>query len=110
VSVYKSAVERNFNADLLLVLSAGTASAFGIDAAGTPYLHEICAYFALFVISVPILLFNANHATETNYFMEDGVGVPVHVQLEKHHIVGREVVRIEGNPSTEDQTKKTSPA
>ncbi|CAL5871358.1 uncharacterized protein PFLUO_LOCUS5608 [Penicillium psychrofluorescens] len=89
-------------------LSAGTATAFGIDAADTPYLNEICAYFALFVISVPILLFNANHATESNYFMEDGVGVPVHVQLEQRHIVGREVVRIDCNPNTEHPTEKTA--
>ena len=65
------------------VLSAGTASAFGIDSTKTPYERENGAYFALATISWPILFFIAwKCTTDSNYFREEGVGIPIHVQLE----------------------------
>ena len=65
------------------VLSAGTASAFGIDSTKTPYERENGAYFALATISWPIMFFIAWKCTvDSNYFREEGVGIPVHVQLE----------------------------
>ena len=65
------------------VLSAGTASAFGIDSTKTRYERENGAYFALATISWPILFFIAwKCTTDSNYFREEGVGIPVHVQLE----------------------------
>ena len=70
------------------VLSAGTASAFGIDSKKTPYERENGAYFALATISWPILFFIAwKCTTDSNYFREEGVGIPVHVQLEHEKMV-----------------------
>jgi hypothetical protein len=78
------------------VLSAGTASAFGIDSTKTPYERENGAYFALATISWPILFFIAwKCTTDSNYYREEGVGIPVHVQLEhdkKARVIEGEVV------------------
>ncbi|PMD47138.1 hypothetical protein L207DRAFT_478082 [Hyaloscypha variabilis F] len=78
------------------VLSAGTASAFGIDSTKTPYERENGAYFALATISWPILFFIAwKCTTDSNYFCEEGVGIPIHVQLEHEklaRVIEEEVV------------------
>jgi hypothetical protein len=71
-------------ANNLLVFSAGTAVAFGIDASFVPYQTENAAYFAVTTLAWPIMLFIAvKCTTDTNYFKESGVGVPVHIQVEQ---------------------------
>lgn len=83
------------------VLSAGTTSAFGIDSTKTPYEQENGAYFALATISWPILVFIAwRCTTDSNYFREEGVGIPVHVQLEhdkKAQVIDGQVVGEKGD-------------
>jgi hypothetical protein len=66
------------------VLSAGTAVAFGIDASLVPYRTENAVYFAITTLAWPILLFIAvKYTTDTNYFKESGIVVPVHIQLKQ---------------------------
>jgi hypothetical protein len=83
------------------VLSAGTASAFGIDSTKAPYDRENWACFALAMISWSIIFFVAwKCTTDSNYFREDGVGIPVHVQLERDkmlRIIEGEVAREKAN-------------
>jgi hypothetical protein len=68
------------------VLSAGTATAFGIDATATNYKSENGAYFALATISFPVMFFVCwKCTTDTNYFKEDDVIAPMHVRLEHEH-------------------------
>ncbi|KAF2165583.1 hypothetical protein M409DRAFT_36848 [Zasmidium cellare ATCC 36951] len=75
------------------VLSAGTTVSFGVDATSQPYENENAAYFALSLITWPILYFVAwKYTTPTNYLLEDDVIAPVHV---------REELGVEGSPSTE---------
>jgi hypothetical protein len=65
------------------VLSAGTAVSFGVDATAQPYENENAAYFALSTLCWPILYFVAwKWTTDTNYFKEESVIVPIHVRKE----------------------------
>lgn len=67
----------------LLVLSAGTAVSFGVDATSQPYKNENAAYFALSLITWPILYFVVwKYTTPTNYLLEEDVIAPVHVRKE----------------------------
>jgi hypothetical protein len=67
------------------VLSAGTAVSFGVDATAQPYQNENAAYFALTTLCWPILYFVAwKCTTDTNYFKEESVIVPIHVRKEMH--------------------------
>jgi hypothetical protein len=67
------------------VLSAGTAVSFGVDATAQPYQNENAAYFALSTLCWPILYFVAwKWTTDTNYFKEESVIVPIHVRKEMH--------------------------
>jgi len=66
------------------VFSAGTAVAFGIDASFVPYQTENAIYFTITTLVWPIMLFIAARCTtDTNYFKEPGVGIPVHVQVQQ---------------------------
>lgn len=68
---------------ILLVLSAGTAVSFGVDATVQPYENENAAYFALSTLCWPILYFVAwKCTTDTNYLTEAGVVAPLHVRKE----------------------------
>jgi hypothetical protein len=62
-----------------------------------PYQNENAAYFALATFAWPILFFiAAKCTTDTNYFKEEGVGIPIHVQLEmKHHFHDGVVIEAE---------------
>lgn len=73
-------------------LSAGTAVSFGVDATAPPYQNENAAYFALATTSWPIMFFIAwKYTNATNYLMEDGVIVPIHVRDELGVVKGEEV-------------------
>lgn len=69
----------------MLVLSSGTAVSFGTDATKQPYENENAAYFALATLCWPILYFVAwKYTTDTNYYQEETVIVPIHVRKEMH--------------------------
>jgi hypothetical protein len=56
-----------------------------------PYETENAAYFAITTTAWPIMLvIAARFTTDTNYFKEPGVGVPVHVQVERETNAGLE--------------------
>jgi hypothetical protein len=64
-----------------IVLSAGTAVAFGVDASSPPYSAESAGWFGITTICWPILLFIAAfHVTDTNYGRETQVIVPLHAR------------------------------
>lgn len=63
--------------------AAGIAIAFGIDAVKPAYWKEFTVWITLFVAAFGCLYYLAAfHITETNYFKEENVIVPVHVAIE----------------------------
>ena len=77
--------EKPSKTDHLLVLSAGTAVSFGVDATAQPYENENGAYFALATLCWPILYFVSwRYLKDTNYLDEDNVIVPLHVRKDLH--------------------------
>lgn len=65
------------------VLSAGTAISFGVDATAQPYENENAAYFALTMLCWPSLYYVIwRYVTDTNYFLEENVIVPIHARKE----------------------------
>jgi hypothetical protein len=65
---------------LLLVLSAGTAVSFGLDASLVSYMSENITWFVLATITWPILAFVvSNFVDDSNYFKEDSVFAPQHI-------------------------------
>ncbi|KAK5043607.1 hypothetical protein LTR84_011367 [Exophiala bonariae] len=69
------------------LLSAGTAISFGCDATAQPYENENAAFFALTMLCWPSLFYVVwKYMKDTNYFLEEGVIVPIHArkQLQIH--------------------------
>ena len=65
------------------VISAGTAISFGVDATAQPYENENAGLFALATLCWPLLFYVAwNYISETNYFVDEAVIVPMHVREE----------------------------
>lgn len=91
---------------LLLVLSAGTAVSFSCDATAQPYENENAAFFALTMVCWPSLFYvTYKYATDTNYFKEAGVIVPIHVRKEMNmaKLEGFEAGTVEEHASKGDQ-------
>ena len=71
---------------LLLVLSAGTAVSFGLDASLVSYMSENITWFVLATITWPILAFMvSNFVVDSNYFKEDSVFAPQHILDSRMH-------------------------
>ncbi|CAH0023108.1 unnamed protein product [Clonostachys rhizophaga] len=63
------------------VMVCCTAVSFGIDSASVPYEAENGLWFALSTLTWPILAFVTwKYIRPTNYFVEEGVGIPVEMQ------------------------------
>lgn len=91
----------------LLVLSAGTAISFGVDATAQPYENENAYIFALSLICWPILFFVAyKYTTDTNYLKEENVVVPLHV-LREMELEGKKM-DIERTRSVSESGAKTA--
>jgi uncharacterized membrane protein len=69
----------------LLVLSAGTAVSFGLDASLVSYMSENITWFVLATITWPILAFVvSNFVDDSNYFKEDSVFAPQYIVDSRH--------------------------
>ncbi len=66
-----------------LGISAGTCVGFATDATSQPYSNEGGAIFALTTICWPLMWYVVKtYATDTQYFKEENVVVPIHVRKE----------------------------
>jgi hypothetical protein len=73
--------------------AAGISVAFGIEAVKTTYWKEITVWFTLFVAAFCCLYYLAAfHVTNTNYYEEEAVIVPVEVAEKFEHSGGSENV------------------
>jgi hypothetical protein len=60
-------------------------------------MNENAAFFALTMICWPSLFYvTYKYATDTNYFKEAGVIVPIHVRKEMHMAQDQDVATLEG--------------
>lgn len=65
------------------MLSAGTATSFGLNASAVPFENINAALFSLSTLCWPILYYTAfNNVTDTNYGKESEVVVPIRARYE----------------------------